>query len=101
MIQKYSAIHTAIVLLIGLILNILPVKPFGTVTTDDFETPLGKALFVFSILFVAIPIGVNTISMFFSMVMRGKWLWLIATFFLAFLITVPYYFVVYSEPKNI
>lgn len=101
MIQKYSAIHTAIVLLIALVLSILPVQPFETVSTDDFDSSLGKALFICSMLFIVLPVFVNTISMFFSMIMRGKWLWLIATFFLAFLITVPYYFVVYSKLKNI
>ena len=101
MIQKYSAIHTAIILLIALILNMLPVAPFETVNTDDFESSVGKALFVFSVLFVVIPVFINTISMFFSMIARGKWLWAIATFFLAFITTTLYYFVVYSKPKNI
>ncbi len=70
-------------------------------TDEDFETTLGKALFSVFILFMIIPVAINTLSMWWHILINGKWLWFLAVIFIAFGATAPYYFLVYRREKNI
>jgi hypothetical protein len=101
MIQKYSALHTVIFLAFAIGLNFIDVGDGISYTTDDFDSLIGKILFGAGVLFLVVPVAVNTLSMWLNMIFRGKWLWFIATIFLAFIVTAPYYYIVYRHEKRI
>ncbi len=100
MIQRCSAIHTAIFLVVVIALNFIDVGVGVSYTADDFESLIGKILFSSGVLFLVLPVGVNTLSMLVNMLSQGKWLWFVATLFFAFAVTVPYYFIVYRHQQK-
>lgn len=100
MIQKYSAIHTAIFIVVATALNFIDVGADVSYTADDFESLIGKVLFGAGVLFLVVPVGVNTLSMLVNMLSQGKWLWFVTTLFFAFAVTVPYYFIVYRHQQK-
>lgn len=95
MVQKYSAYHTLMVIILGVVLIISGNSI--QLTLDDFETFYGKAIFTIVLLYIMVPILVNTFSMLWNMLKNGKWLYFFSTFFLAYLVTVIYYFKVYRK----
>ena len=97
MIQKYSAYHTLALLVLGVILAITGIGKGTSITMDDFETPYGKAIFGVLLLYAILPPLINVFSMLWDMLKNGRWAYFFGTFFLAYLITVIYYFRVYRK----
>ncbi|MCL6416936.1 hypothetical protein MIB92_14840 [Aestuariirhabdus sp. Z084] len=97
MIQKYSAYHTVAIFVIFTALSIFGVGEGVSYTHKDFESTLGKFLFGALILFMVVPVAINTLSMWWHMLTNGKWLWFVAVIFIAFGATAPYYFLVYRN----
>lgn len=100
MIQKYSAIHTSVFLVLAIALNFIDVGAGVSYTTDDFDSLVGKVLFGTGVLFIVVPVGINTLSMLVNMLAQGKWLWFVGTLFFAFAVTAPYYFIVYCNQQK-
>ena len=101
MIQKYSAIHTLVLIVVCIAMRLTGIGDGAAFTNDDFETALGKVLFAIAVLYIVAPVGINTLFMLWHMLKNGKWLWFVATMLFAFGATVPYYFAVYRSEQFI
>jgi len=99
MIQKISAY--AALAMIGLIFLIgSSIEGELSFKLSDFDTIYGKAAFILCMCVVAAPFLINFISMFFHMIMNGKFKWMFGSFIFVFIVTLFYYFEVYSKPKT-
>ena len=97
--KKYSAYHTATIIIIALLLNLVDIENHFS-GIEELESILGEILFPLFAAFIIIPIFINTFSMLGNMFYKGKWTWVIATLFFAFGATTIYYFVVYEKEQN-
>ena len=97
--KKYSAYHTATIIVIGLLLNLVDIENHSY-SVEDFESIIGKILFTLLVVFIIVPVFINIFTMLGNMFSKGKWTWVIATLFFAFGATTIYYFVVYEQEKN-
>ena len=99
MFQKSLVIHTVAVLIIGILLNVFLEEPVS-VTTDNFETSIGKFLFDVSAFLIVGPVVFHLISMWLDMFAKRRFIWVAATFFLFFASTLSYYFWVYRSESG-
>ena len=97
--KKYSAYHTASIIIIAILLNFVDIGN-RSYSIEDFESIIGKILFTSLVVFIISPVFINTFSMLGNILSKGKWGWFIATLFFAFGATALYYFVVYEKEKN-
>ena len=75
MIRKYSEYHTLAVIILAVVLAIIGIGKGIQLTLDDFETIYGKAIFIIALLYVMLPVLVNTFSMLWDMLKDGRWLY--------------------------
>lgn len=99
MIQKILAHATlAIILMLFILAEFL--SPGFSLGVNDFDSEIGKVLFNVVGVVIFSPIIVHTISMFIHMVVNKKYGWIVATFILAFMATLSYYFSVYKQQEE-
>ena len=92
MIKKYSAFHTAIIVLTALTLII-----FNVEYTNNFYSILGKEVYMLLTIYIVAPVLINVFSMLGNMISRKKWLWVLTTLIFSFIATPVYYFAVYTK----
>jgi len=97
MLQRYSAFHTLIILVCSFVVGILGVGAGTKITTDNFDSTIGKALFAFGVMFIVLPIFINVVSMLWHMAKTSRWLWFASAMIFACYATMPYYFIVYRK----
>lgn len=97
MIQKYSAYHTLVLIVICLFFAVTGIGEGTSLTLDSFETLYGKVLFASLLLYVMIPVLINVFSMLWHMLKNGRWWYILGTFFFAYAMTLFYYFKVYRK----
>jgi len=97
MIQKYCAYHTLALIVLGIVFAIADIGSGVSLTLDSFETLYGKVVFAVIIVCMTLPVLVNVLSMLWDMLKNGRWWYILGTFFLAYAITVLYYFRVYRK----
>ena len=97
MIQKYCAIHTAVLLALAIIGNMFSLEVGGSITAEDLDITAKKIMFGVFVALVAGPVVINWISMFFDALFKSSFKWILVSFLFAFFGTVLYYFPVYSK----
>ena len=97
MIQKYCAIHTAVLLALAIIGNMLSLDLGGSITEDDLDTSAKKIAFGVFVAMVAGPVMIHWLSMLFDALFKASFKSILVCFFFAFIGTVPYYFLAYRK----
>lgn len=97
MIQKYCAIHTAVLLALAIIGNVFSLEAGGSITAEDLDTAAKKAAFGVLVALVTGPVVIHWISMLFDALFKANFKWILACFLFGFFGTVPYYFLKYSR----
>lgn len=97
MIQKYCAIHTAVLLALAIIGNVLSLEVGGSITAEDLDTSTKKMMFGVFLALVAGPVVINWVSMLFDALFKASFKWILVCFLFAPFGTAPYYFLEYSK----
>ncbi|WP_305967378.1 hypothetical protein [Marinobacter salsuginis] len=97
MIQKYCAIHTAVLLALATIGNVFSLEVGGSITAEDLDTSTKQMMFGVFVALVVGPVIINWISMLFDALFKASFKWILVCFLFAPFGTVPYYFLVHSR----